>query len=1334
VPRPEISSIAPWPSGHIARVLSPCERPVPLLGAGVSAGCGMPTGPELARWIRALPLAAGVDFSSLPARQRDNPLWVSQLIVDNDREVRAPLHQRVAAHIASREADVNPNAALLALAHTPNRPSLILTLNYDLLVERAAEIAGRECETLGVQDIQQLLNDGLVEPSEKLRVLHLHGSLLDPPEELVFDAGGYSQRANDSSVAMLFGAVLPYYNLCILGCSFEEQYLATVMSARRPNNPRHVIVGDAALADRIYDGESELSTALHNILVCDYPEGEHAVLDGFCRRLVHCAPPPDTGPRVGRLSHPGDPLYEPRRLVDATDRGRSDFEISLALGQLEPLGESDLQTEPRAIVIGSPGAGKSRLLERLAETPAAGERAVLVRLRDVHDVVGTPEALFDAWLAAGSVIDGGEPISIAAIGAGEVRAHVLLDGLDELPREQRALVAEATKRIGEAFPDQRFTLSSRPSGELELLPPDWRRLELLCDQTWRVGLLGRLGSDEGRLADRLGPLYARIEPLLRVPFFLRGLHELLEQDRVPRDGLDLALALLRRLTEQDPQLRTIGPRLESWLRQAALTTLLSGSSTLRIEQLRMLARDLGLGDPDRVVDLLASRSLLLDAAGEYTFQHRLFAEALVADFLLEEAPETWIDVLVPEVAGRAALREDWRGVADLLLPRSDTWRTAVAERDPTAVARCTPADASFEERRWAARQLWRRAQELEIWIDPVNPVSARSDGEIVGSLMREGDLPEMEAEVRAALDSDSRFRRGNAVDVMAEAEVPGLEEILKEVLLEDPDTVVRRSAAIAAERRDLQGLQDVLQQRAQEATDEAEAQTLASAALFLSPPAERVERAKELLLGGNDEIDDAVVVDELPAAARLEWMSTRVRGGSAEHWWPRQHLDEVIEELGSPTAEEVAQVGLVAAAAGSTSAVTCAFLEEHRGAAAGLIEAMDLGLAESYQIADLLLAAGEDSLRHFGADAEVVEEARRRGSGSTASARGGTPGRSGGSAASAEPGLAQILELANDETKVALLAINASRIAVEVRASEDEAVQHLAELLDRVWGEADLRDAVEVDGSQATVQRWAGAVLELGPACGLSLGHDRWLQVALCDWLFTPQISWLREAAEPGWLLEALDETDSERSLGHLAQAATRDDELEALVTKLLGTGLAELSPLSREKVIERLREARRPDLLRRLSGSDEDFARSALPHLARSGDVDAQRAQLEELIEALRAGTAVEAHEILWLSAVTSPSLSELLAEAVLLAGAQEESGRLRPNRTLGYLQAAAERAEPIAALDLYDRLIAEKPWPGAQFTVENRQALLQRLLAEAATASTAAAAARLRLPLTDG
>src|SRR5436305_11714640 len=98
---PHISRVSPWPGPPLSGLLKPCDRPVILTGAGVSAGCGLPTGGELATWLRAQPFASGVDFSVLDGRERgEHPGYVASAILAHDHALRGTLAPRVAAHIA----------------------------------------------------------------------------------------------------------------------------------------------------------------------------------------------------------------------------------------------------------------------------------------------------------------------------------------------------------------------------------------------------------------------------------------------------------------------------------------------------------------------------------------------------------------------------------------------------------------------------------------------------------------------------------------------------------------------------------------------------------------------------------------------------------------------------------------------------------------------------------------------------------------------------------------------------------------------------------------------------------------------------------------------------------------------------------------------------------------------------------------------------------------------------------------------------------------------------------------------------------------------------------
>lgn len=861
---------------------------------------------------------------------------MAQAIVDQDPSLRQTLHEQVAHYLAHLESHAVPTLALRALARSPTGAGLILTLNYDRLVERTADAQGIPVVSSGVDDISALLADSLPPEDGALRVIDLHGSLDDPPDQLTLDAQSYMRRAADQDVRDLFTALLPYYNLCIIGSSFEEQYLATVLQARRPHRPRHVIVCDAPIADRILDGTAQLSVAVHNILVCDYPDGDHDVLDAFCERLVTCDERAvgGGGPAFSAEAIPEDQLYEPRTLIRRSDEDREHVEVLIALGHLKPVYEEDLREEPRALVVGEPGSGKTHLLEHFARAPRGRGRGVLVRLGDTPGTIGAAPELLASWVESGRVLDGGEPVPAAEVARGAIRVHLLVDGLDELPPSRRHAALDAILRIASALPEQRITVSSRPVPEIESFPDDWAAFDLLCDSRWRAGVLARAGVSEAEIARALGPAFNRLDPVLRVPFFLRAWLELPEQQRGATDPLDLILRLLRARLNRDPRLRPLGSHLDEWLTRLSVRMALRGQVSISHAELVRLASGLQLGDLDELVTTLETRALLHERADQYSLGHRIFAEALVGAELLKDQPERWLDVVVPRWGAHAALREDWRPVMELVLPRSDAWRQAVAKRDRHAADRATPACAPATERRAAARRLWRRAQELDIWIDPGPMRGEMTDADAIEQLIRVGGLGGITREIRRGLSERTRFRRGNAVEMLARARVRDIERILRQVLVDDDDFVVRRTAASHARRLGLRNLLEPIVRRASAPEDPSEA--------------------------------------------------TDMRYSRQEDWWPRNHFDDILGQLERPSRRDAVNAGFVMAALHSRSSTAADFVRHHPAAVAGLVDALDERRVEPYEIPVLLQSAGSRALHRRGARPDVVatveawEQAERR--------------------------------------------------------------------------------------------------------------------------------------------------------------------------------------------------------------------------------------------------------------------------------------------------------------------------------------------------------------------
>jgi hypothetical protein len=1295
--RPAISSVSPWPSGDLARVLNACERPIPLIGAGISVPSGLPTGWGLSEFLRRHPLAAGVDFSSLPADALGNPLLVTQLICESDPALRVPIHAAVRDHLLDLEAQAEPSAALRSLVSTPNAVRLLLSLNYDRLPERAAESIGRPSETLGVRDIPSLLSDGLYDEGEALRVLHLHGTLDDEPDSLILDAQAYALRANDGDVRELFTALLPYYTLCILGSSFEELYLAAILQARRPERPRHVIVCDGPVADRIYDFKAEIKPLVHNLLVCDYPKDDHPALEGFCARLVQCDEPKAAAPASveAEVAKP-DWLYVPRTFADFGDARRA------------PADEDELRAELRAVVVGVPGGGKTALLAHLAATPRAGERGVLVRLRNIQQTIGEPAALVRSWVGVGRVLDGRGPVPVEAIESGRTRVHLLLDGLDELPEQQRRAVAEAIVRVGEVLPEQRLTVSTRPSSDLEVFRGDWRVLQLACDDAWRDALLRRANVTLQDLQDHLGGAYLAVAELLSVPLYLRAALEAYTEQREVDGPMALALLLLTQLLHTDDQLRPLGDAVTRWLTRVALTMTLNGTVVLERDALAALADDQQLGDAERTADLLAGRALLQETAGGYSFQHRVLQEALVAQYLAAADPIDWLDAVAPVVDGRSLVRDDWAGVMGLLLPVAPAWRGALAGRDARAAARAVPVTADPAERRWAARTLWERARDLKVWLTDFSR-SASSDAEIVGQLLAAGDAEDLADEIRGALREGSRYGRGSAVSVLRAWRPPDATALLRRVLDQDPDSTVRRNAASVAVSLQLSALLGSVLRRACKWEDGSEAGDMAFAALRLAGAQERLEVAARMVQAGNREVHDFEVVDGLRPSVALRWLAQRVReqADDTHDWWAKEHLDEILGELKQPRPRTVGLAAYVAAATEHTSTVTVDFLQRNRShAAVGLLDAIGDRLAHPYEIGALLRAVGAEALERQGAPDELTMLA--------CPLPPATPAAPSRSPARKSPrGLEAILGIGDPDERRERLLGRSQALARQVREASPDVKQRVAQELEALWGENDLAAAVALVPNGATVSDWAAGVLFLGPEVDLPLSPDRWTQVVVCGWLFEPQLRWLARHQRPGVVRALLKDAPPVEALGDLAELAA-DDELEAVVVALEHLAPSGLGERPAQRIVARLVRARRPDLLRR-AASLAVVASIAEPELAEAGDVDAQRQQLVKLAAGLSAGTRVDRRAYEWLGTVDDPSLFEPLADALRAAGINQAPGSSPFDNLMQPLQSALERVNPNATADLYDELIAGPAWEGAQFLVDRRDDAIRSALAAA-------------------
>jgi formylglycine-generating enzyme required for sulfatase activity len=254
-------------------------------------------------------------------------------------------------------------------------------------------------------------------------------------------------------------------------------------------------------------------------------------------------------------------FQEPYPALDLLQRVYVELQLSaetagLAVGERESLREPkelleilrlDPAAEPwitrRWVVLGDPGAGKTTLLRHFAASLAREESPPWVPLFD-----SLPRLLRerdDVFAAAGRRMNllrhpGAELEALLERLAKEGRLVLLLDGLDEVPREKRQEAEQLLRGLAEKWKATPLVVASRPIGyrrpgaafrELNLLPLDReRRREFLA--LW----LGRAtGSRDERGAETALAALDRpdLRELAENPLYLTLMALLLEHDSAP---------------------------------------------------------------------------------------------------------------------------------------------------------------------------------------------------------------------------------------------------------------------------------------------------------------------------------------------------------------------------------------------------------------------------------------------------------------------------------------------------------------------------------------------------------------------------------------------------------------------------------------------------------------------------------------------------------------------------------------------------------------------------------------------------------------------------------
>lgn len=188
------------------------------------------------------------------------------------------------------------------------------------------------------------------------------------------------------------------------------------------------------------------------------------------------------------------------------------------------------RTGQRLFVIGTPGSGKSTLLEyaafqlaHLDESPGL----LPLLLRAAHLVTSGYQNISEylRLIVKGCVPRHGRQVSITITNAdefGDSRTFLLVDGVDELKREDRLRLRQLLRTFETEFPDANIVLSSRPSGYDSQLWSEYRAVALQPLEIFSARHYVQKFAPESNRQHLLQLLATseRLRELARVPFMV----------------------------------------------------------------------------------------------------------------------------------------------------------------------------------------------------------------------------------------------------------------------------------------------------------------------------------------------------------------------------------------------------------------------------------------------------------------------------------------------------------------------------------------------------------------------------------------------------------------------------------------------------------------------------------------------------------------------------------------------------------------------------------------------------------------------------------------------
>lgn len=833
-------------------------RVVPVLGSGMTIEAGAPGFSALIRHLRL-----GVADLDVATETSADPFAQTEAVVAATTE--AWVNQRVANFYKGITLTATP--PLKALSRV--RSGLIITTNYDLAIETAAEAIGRPYVSLTPQDLARAFED----PGPALRVLHLHGVCTDPTS-IVLSAASYTRIFEDQRAQLMLRDIAVRYQLIFLGhrLAATERHirrdLAWTNSAGLRGEACHLLLAEPTNASEpeIVTEREEL-TQRTGLDVWTVEDPDRSFLASRRVAAILCGP---SGPEAATTVEPiasllaGTP-YEPLPVAEddevSSPGGHGSYMFNV-LHRGKVYGQDLDKTISRLVLVGPGGLGKS---VELAQVGLRSSRPALMQSLSTWNLASgwadPGRAFVEAMRTArGAQSGGGLVPRLTAQGLDEDSCVFLLDGLDEIQAEDRQRAIDLINAVSERYPQHRFVVTSRPLPDLGQLR-GFTRYTLMPDADWlRLYVEGR-GFTMEAVSEAL-PASGTLDDVIQIPVYAAAaVNAIRDGRRLPETALGLICLLADGRVDDDTRILPDPAQTRRWLDRIALMMEIRESPEVPASLLLEGNLHHGLSSISPTVaflEALVTRALLAESGGTVRFPANVMGEARAGRALLE-AGENGLQflreaVLVTLAATHAdgapvrAIRPSWANTLEMLLASGPKhWRDAVAPFDCLLAARATPVGAPEDERTRAIWTLWKTYRQRQVWM---SRTSERQEGNDVGAMstLLKLAVPDGFAdEILAAAQGVGPIDRGNALmlfPALVPAAIPRAAalEVLAE-RLRDENSVVRRLAAAAAHDLNLTDLVEVMSAQASVDDDELAPRTLLMFAQELATPKQSLQIA-----------------------------------------------------------------------------------------------------------------------------------------------------------------------------------------------------------------------------------------------------------------------------------------------------------------------------------------------------------------------------------------------------------------------------------------------------------------------------------------------------------